>query len=74
MNVVPYSTKITKEQIETLKAISQQTHVPQAVLVREAISKFIGELSKSGVPKDFLKLMKNKIREDKSLLKKLAGT
>lgn len=73
MNIVPYSTKITQDQIEALKEISQQTHVPQAVLVREAISKFISELSEDGVPKDFLKLMKSKIREDKSLLKKLAG-
>ncbi len=41
MATVPYSTKLLPAQIKALKSISERTHVPQAVLVRQAIDMFV---------------------------------
>ena len=72
MSTVQYSTKLTVEQIKALKKISEQTHVPQAVLVREAISLLIEELKDKAVSLNFLNLVKKTVKQDKKLLKKLA--
>lgn len=73
MPKVQYSTKLTPEQVEALQNISEKTHIPQAVLVRQAIDIFIETLGKSAVSRNFLSLVKKKVREDKELLKRLAG-
>ena len=72
MSTVQYSTKLTSEQIKELKRISEQTHVPQAVLVREAISLLIEELRDKAVSLNFLNLVKRRVKQDKKLLKKIA--
>ncbi|MFH1379690.1 MAG: ribbon-helix-helix domain-containing protein [bacterium] len=71
MSIIPFSTKLTSDQIEALKAISLRTHIPQAVLVRQAVDILIDELSDETID-DFLGLVKKKIKQDKSLLKRLA--
>ena len=72
MSTVQYSTKLTEEQIRALKKISEQTHVPQAVLVRQAVSILIEELKDKAVSLNFFKLVKKRIKQDKKLLKKIA--
>lgn len=72
MATIQYSTKLTTEQIKALRKISEETHVPQAVLVREAISLLIEELKDKAVSLNFLNLMRKRIKQDKKLLKKLA--
>ena len=72
MTTIQYSTKLTKEQIKALKRISEETHVPQAVLVREAISLLIEELRDKAVSLNFLNLVKKRVRQEKGLLKKIA--
>lgn len=74
MTTTQYSTKLTPEQIEALRKISEQTHIPQAVLVRQAVDILIEELSKKAASLDFLNLVKKKVKEDKKLLKRLAGS
>ncbi len=74
MTTVQYSTKLTLEQIKALKKISEQTHVPQAVLVREAVSLLIEELRDKAVSLNFLNLVKKKVKQDKKLLKKIANS
>ena len=71
MSTVQYSTKLTKEQVKALKKISEQTHIPQAVLVRQAISILIEELRDRVASLDFLNLVKNRVKEDKELLREL---
>lgn len=73
MTTVQYSTKLTSEQIKELKIISEKTHIPQAVLVRQAVSILIEELKEKPVSLNFLNLVKKRVEEDKSLLKKLAS-
>lgn len=74
MTTVQYSTKLTLQQIKALKRISEETHVPQAVLVREAISLLIEELKDKAISLNFLNLVKKRVKQDKKLLKKLANS
>lgn len=74
MSTVQYSTKLTPEQVKALKRISDETHIPQAVLVRQAVSILIEELSKKSVSLNFLNLVKKRVKQDKGLLKKIASS
>ncbi len=62
MSTVQYSTKLTAKQIEALKRISQETHIPQAVLVREAVGMLIEELDKKRVSLNFLNFTKKRVK------------
>lgn len=72
MTTIQYSTKLTPEQIKALKKISAQTHIPQAVLVRQGVNIIIEELKDKAVSLNFRNLVKRKVKEDKDLLGKLA--
>lgn len=74
MSTVQYSTKLTTKQIEELREISEKTHIPQAVLVREAVDILIEELNSKNISKDFLGLVKKRVKEEKSLLKRLSNS
>lgn len=74
MLTVQYSTKLAPDQVKALKQISGKTHIPQAVLVRQAIEIFIETLSKKSVSLDFLSLVKKRVKEDTGLLKRLSNT
>ena len=72
MSTIQYSTKLTPQQIKELKEISKRTHIPQAVLIREAVDVLIEELNSKKVSTDFLGLIKKRVKEEKTLLKRLA--
>lgn len=72
MLTVQYSTKLAPDQVEALRKISGKTHIPQAVLVRQAIEILIETLGKKSVSLDFLSLVKKRAKEDTGLLKRLA--
>lgn len=74
MSTVQYSTKLASDQVKALRKISEKTHIPQAVLVRQAIEILIETLSKKSVSLDFLSLVKKRVKEDTGLLKRLAST
>jgi len=73
MLTVQYSTKLAADQVEALRNISEKTHIPQAVLVRQAVGILIETLGKKSVSLDFLSLVKKRVAEDAGLLKRLAG-
>lgn len=73
MPTIQYSTKLTPEQVKALRRISQETHIPQAVLVRQGVSMLIEELSKKAVSLNFLTLVKKRVKEDEEVLKKIAS-
>ena len=73
MTTIQYSTKLTPEQIRALKMISEETRIPQAVLVREAVGLLIEELRDKAVSLNFLNMVKKGAKKDKKLLKKLGG-
>ena len=69
MSTVQYSTKLTSDQVEALRKISEKTHIPQAVLVRQAIGILIETLSKKSVSLDFLSLVKKELKKIPGFLK-----
>lgn len=73
MPTIQYSTKLTPEQVKALRRISQETHIPQAVLVRQGVSMLIEELSKKAVSLNFLNLVKKRVKQDEEVLKKIAS-
>lgn len=73
MPTIQYSTKLTPEQVETLRRISHETHIPQAVLVRQGVSMLIEEINKKAVSLNFLNLVKKRVKEDEEVLKKIAS-
>ena len=74
MPTVQYSTKLMPAQVKALKKISKETHIPQAVLVRQAVDIVIEELNKKAVSLNFLNLLKKRVKENGKLLKKLASS
>ena len=73
MPTIQYSTKLTPEQVKALRRISQETHIPQAVLVRQGVSMLIEELNKKAVSLNFLNLVKKRVKEDEEVLKKISS-
>ncbi len=73
MPTIQYSTKLTPEQVKALRRISQETHIPQAVLVRQGVSMLIEEINKKAVSLNFLNLVKKRVKEDEEVLKKIAS-
>lgn len=73
MPTIQYSTKLRPEQVKALRRISQETHIPQAVLVRQGVSMLIEELNKKAVSLNFLNLVKKRVKEDEEVLKKIAS-
>ncbi|MCK4262162.1 ribbon-helix-helix domain-containing protein [bacterium] len=74
MPIIQYSTKLASEQVKALRKISTETHIPQAVLVRQAVSMLIEELDGKAISLNFLNLMKKKVKDEKELLKKLSSS
>lgn len=74
MSIVQYSTKLASDQVEALRRISEKTHIPQAVLVRQAIEILIKTLGEKSVSLDFLSLVKKRVKEDAGLFKRLSSS
>ncbi len=72
MPTVQYSTKLTPDQVRALKKISKETHIPQAVLVREGVNIIIEELSDKAISLNFLNFVKKKVRKNEKALKRLS--
>ena len=72
MGTVQYSTKLTPDQVKALKKISKETHIPQAVLVREGVNIIIEELSDKAISLNFLNFVKKKVRKNEKALKRLS--
>ena len=73
MPTIQYSTKLTPEQVDALRRISHETHIPQAVLVRQGVSMVIEEIDNKAVSLNFLNLVKKRVKEDEKVLKKIAS-
>ncbi len=68
----PMSLKIEEKQLKMLNAVSEETHIPKSTLIREGIELIIRQHREDVVSAAFQKEIDVLIKEDKSLLKKLA--
>jgi len=69
--LMPFSTKIDKKKVKTLKVISKSTHIAQAKLVEEALDMLFEEYKNDVISPEFMKLTRKTINEDKEVLLRL---
>ena len=66
-----YATKLEERQIEALKALSRQTKIPQAELLRQAIDWLIEKSEKDRNRLEFLRRLDQRLEEDREALERL---
>lgn len=67
-----YAAKLEERQIEALKALSQQTKVPQAELLREAVDLLIAKRQAELERLAFLKRLDARLDDDQEALDRLS--
>lgn len=67
-----YATKLEERQIKALKELSQQTKIPQAELVRQAVELLIEQRKAERARLEFLKRVDEDLEEDREAMERLA--
>jgi len=72
MPVKDYSTKLEERQIRQLRELSKQTHIPQAVLVRQAVDLLLEKKQEELELLNFVKMIDEQMDEDQEAMQELA--
>jgi len=67
-----YAAKLEERQIEALKKLSQETKIPQAELLRQAVDLLLEKWQRERERLEFLKRLDRRLEEDKEALQRLA--
>ena len=67
-----YATKLEERQIEALRKLSQETKIPQAELLREAVDLLLEKWERDRERLEFLKRLDERLEEDREALQRLA--
>ncbi len=67
-----YAAKLEERQIEALRKLSEETKIPQAELLRQAVDLFLEKWSKDRERLEFLKRLDERLEEDREALERLA--
>ena len=67
-----YAAKLEERQIEALKKLSQETKIPQAELLRQAVDLLLEKWQRDRERLEFLKRLDGRLEEDKEALQRLA--
>ncbi len=67
-----YAAKLEERQIEALKKLSQETKIPQAELLRQAVDLLLEKWQRDRERLEFLKRLDERLEEDKEALQRLA--
>jgi predicted DNA-binding protein len=67
-----YATKLEERQVEELKKLSEQTKIPQAELVRQAVELLLKQWKTEQERLEFLKRVDQDLEEDREALQRLA--
>ena len=68
----PYTVKLEERQIEALKRLSEETKIPQAELLRQAVDLLLERWTKERERLEFLKRLDERLEEDREALERLA--
>ncbi len=68
----PYTVKLEERQIEALKKLSEETKIPQAELLRQAVDLLLEKWAKDRERLEFLRRVDADLDEDREALEKLA--
>jgi len=72
MALKAFTTKLDARLLETLKAVSEKTHIPQAELVREGLALALRRHQEDIVSPDLRREIEALLLEDRGVLKRLA--
>lgn len=67
-----YAAKLDEGQIEALKKLSQETKIPQAELLRQAVNLLLQEWQAKRERLEFLKRVDEDLEEDREALERLS--
>ena len=72
MRLKTYAAKLEERQIEALRKLSQETKIPQAELLRQAVDLLLEKFERDQERLEFLKRLDERLEEDKGALQRLA--
>jgi len=72
MGLKTFATKLEERQIEALKRLSQETRIPQAELLRQAVDLLLEKWQRDRERLEFLKRLDERLEEDREALQRLA--
>lgn len=67
-----YAAKLEERQIEALRRLSEETKVPQAELLRQAVDTLLEKWQKDRERLDFIRRLDKRLEEDRTAMKRLA--
>lgn len=67
-----YAAKLEERQIEALRKLSEETKIPQAELLRQAVDLLLEKWAKDRERLEFLKRLDERLEEDREALERLA--
>jgi len=72
MGLKTYAAKLEECQIEALKKLSQETKIPQAELLRQAVDLLLEKWQSDQERLEFIKRLDRRLEEDKEAMERLA--
>ena len=67
-----YAAKLEERQIEFLKRLSQETKIPQAELLRQAVDLLLQKWQRDQERLEFIKRLDKRLEEDREAMERLA--
>ncbi|MBC7098765.1 ribbon-helix-helix domain-containing protein [Candidatus Bipolaricaulota bacterium] len=67
-----YAAKLEERQIEALKKLSQETKIPQAELLRQAVDLLLEKWQRDRERLEFLKRVDEDLEEDRAAMERLS--
>lgn len=67
-----YATKLEERQIEALRRLSQETKIPQAQLLRQAVDLLLENLQADRERLEFLRRVDKDLEEDREAIERLS--
>lgn len=68
-----YATKLEERQIKALQKLSQETKIPQAELVRQAVDLLLERWWQDQERLEFIRRLDKRLEEDRAALERLAA-
>lgn len=72
MGLKTYAAKLEERQIEALKKLSQETKIPQAELLRQAVDLLLEKWQRDRERLEFLKRVDEDLEEDRAAMERLS--
>ncbi len=72
MALKAFTTKLDEKTVKALKAVSERTRIPQSELVREGVELALRRHAEDIISPDLRRDIEELLREDKSVLQRLA--